>query len=167
MAKGNQITSGIERKVYSLTCDLLDERTETNRSTLSGDELKDPFAGVESAKNLTINLVLVYVQSKDFELKRTKKSQLEKSISKVLKLIREDEENELHNNSPLEKDIDTASDTEGPDPSGSNLIEYKDPNLSNKSVTSMWNFDDKENEQNQDSDGTSMNEKQKIQQRAL
>lgn len=161
MAKGNQITSGIERKVYSLTCDLLDERTETNRSTLSGDELKDPFAGVESAKNLTINLVLVYVQSKDFELKRTKKSQLEKSISKVLKLIREDEENELHNNSPLEKDIDTASDTEGPDPSGSNLIEYKDPNLSNKSVTSMWNFDDKENEQNQDSDGTSMKRKAK------
>ncbi|CAL1211783.1 ATPase associated with various cellular activities (AAA) family protein [Candida parapsilosis] len=161
MAKGNQITSGIERKVYSLTCDLLDERTETNRSTLSGDELKDPFAGVESAKNLTINSVLVYVQSKDFELKRTKKSQLEKSISKVLKLIREDEENELHNNSPLEKDIDTASDTEGPDPSGSNLIEYKDPNLSNKSVTSMWNFDDKENEQNQDSDGTSMKRKAK------
>lgn len=161
MAKGNQITSGIERKVYSLTCDLLDERTETNRSTLSGDELKDPFAGVESAKNLTINLVLVYVQSKDFELKRTKKSQLEKSISKVLKLIREDEENELHNNSLLEKDIDTASDTEGPDPSGSNLIEYKDPNLSNKSVTSMWNFDDKENEQNQDSDGTSMKRKAK------
>lgn len=161
MAKGNQITSGIERKVYSLTCDLLDERTETNRSALSGDELKDPFAGVESAKNLTINLVLVYVQSKDFELKRTKKSQLEKSISKVLKLIREDEENELHNNSPLEKDIDTASDTEGPDPSGSNLIEYKDPNLSNKSVTSMWNFDDKENEQNQDSDGTSMKRKAK------
>lgn len=161
MAKGNQITSGIERKVYSLTCDLLDERTETNRSTLSGDELKDPFAGVESAKNLTINLVLVYVQSKDFELKRTKKSQLEKSISKVLKLIREDEENELHNNSPLEKDIDTTSDTEGPDPSGSNLIEYKDPNLSNKSVTSMWNFDDKENEQNQDSDGTSMKRKAK------
>ena len=151
MGKGTQITGGIEQKIYNLACDFLDERTEKNRKTLSEDELKDPFAGVESAKNLTISQVLIYIQLRDFELKRTKKAQLEKSISKVLKLIREDEENELNSNE-LEKDLDTASEAEAVDATGSNLMEFKDPNLTNKAVTSLWNFDDKDNEQNLNAD---------------
>ncbi|CCG22014.1 Rix7 protein [Candida orthopsilosis Co 90-125] len=161
MAKGSQITGAIEQKVYNLACNLLDERTEKNRSTLNVDELQDPFAGVESAKSLTISSVLNYIQSKDFELKRAKKVQLEKSISKVLKLIRDDEENELNNNQ-AEKDIDSASEIEGTDTAGSNLMDFKDPNLANKSVTSMWNFEDKEQDQNPDSeDGSSTKRKAK------
>ncbi|KAI5963350.1 RIX7 [Candida theae] len=153
MGSGSQITGTIDRKIYNLTYDLLDERTERNRNALNVNELQDPFAGVESAKNLTISQVLTYVQSKNFELKRTKKAQLEKSISKVLKLIREDEESELTNNQS-EKEIESASETEATETAGPNLMEFKDPNLSNKSVTSLWNFDDREEDQNLNTDGT-------------
>ncbi|KAI3404152.2 RIX7 [Candida oxycetoniae] len=137
----NPITGPIDKKVYNFVIELLDEISEERRKTLSSDELQDPFAGIESAKNLTISQVLAYVQAKDVVLKRTKKAQLEKSVARMLRIVREDEANEL--NKTLQDMSPKESESEEEEGNlESNLMEVKDTNSTNKSVVSLWNFDE-------------------------
>ncbi|CAK9441637.1 uncharacterized protein LODBEIA_P55050 [Lodderomyces beijingensis] len=141
MAKDNPITGPIDRKVYNLVHDLLDEISATNRKSLTAEEQQDPFAGQESANNLTISQVLSYTQLKDHTLKRTKKLQLEKSIAKVLRVVREDEDGELSKASQPVSVNESESECDS-----NNLMEVKDTNATNKAVVSLWNFDREENE---------------------
>ncbi|KAI5956298.1 RIX7 [Candida jiufengensis] len=142
MAKDKVITGPIEQKILSLVSELIEERTNYNQKQLNEFQEENAF-GVGSASDLTTSKVLSYVQSRDFTLKRTKKVQLEKSIAKVLRVLREEEAE--HQANSIEANTDEFPDSESEDFNDldHNLMELRDPNTTNKSVTSMWNFENK------------------------
>ncbi|EGW32138.1 uncharacterized protein SPAPADRAFT_71630 [Spathaspora passalidarum NRRL Y-27907] len=144
MAKSSVVSGPIDQKIYNLIHDLLDEKTAENKEKLSGDAVQDPFTYMESANNLTITQVLSYVQSKDFQLKRMKKNQLEKTISTILKIVRDDEQEELGLGPPGEEV--SGQESEADAETAHELMEVKDSNSLNKSVVAMWNAESKDGE---------------------
>ncbi|KAL6451679.1 RIX7 Ribosome biogenesis ATPase RIX7 [Candida maltosa Xu316] len=159
MAKGKIITGSVDQKIYNLIHDLLEEQTQENKRDLEESDNQDPFAYIASSNNLTISQVLTYVQMKDFQLKRMKKNNLEKSISTCLKLIRQDEAEELGRlnlESGLESENDDNEEEED------NLMEVKDSNELNKSVVSLWNSTEQDsNKANGGEEDTSKGTKRK------
>ncbi|KAI5964374.1 RIX7 [Candida pseudojiufengensis] len=153
MARDRLISGPIEQKILNLINELIDERTRINRKELSESEAEDPTAGIESASNLTTSSILSYVQSRDFMLKRTKRIQLEKSIAKILRILRENEAAE-YKSTLVESNTDDLQDSECDENEdiNNNIIAFKDPNATNKSVTSMWNFENKEDEADGETD---------------
>ncbi|RCK60440.1 Ribosome biogenesis ATPase RIX7 [Candida viswanathii] len=145
MTKKKIITGSVDQKIYNLIHDLLEEQTEANKSALDDPENSDPFSYIASSNNLTISQILAYVQTKDFQLKRMKRNNLEKSIASSLRLIRQDEAEELgkagnpnNDNSDLEDDNDEGNHDDA------RLMEVKDLNELNKSVVSLWNLGEAE-----------------------
>ncbi|RLV95161.1 Ribosome biogenesis ATPase RIX7 [Spathaspora sp. JA1] len=155
MAK-SVVSGPIDQKIYNLIHDLLDEKTAENKQKLEGeDETQDPFACMESANNLTTSQVLTYVQLKDFQLRRMKRNQLEKTISTILKIVRDDEEEEFGpktvETSGQDSEVDVETDRE--------LMEVKDSNSLNKSVVALWNTESKDGETDKETTDVKDNKK--------
>lgn len=157
MSKKKIITGSMDQKIYNLIHDLLEEQTEENKNALEDPENADPFSYIASSNSLTISQVLAYVQMKDFQLKRMKRNNLEKSIANSLRLIRQDEAEELGKIGPgsdggsnLENDIDEEDNDEG------RLMDVKDLNELNKSVVALWNLEDNQTVDSKDGDDHQM-----------
>lgn len=157
MSKKKIITGSMDQKIYNLIHDLLEEQTEENKNALEDPENADPFSYIASSNSLTISQVLAYVQMKDFQLKRMKRNNLEKSIANSLRLIRQDEAEELgkigsgsDGGSNLENDIDEEDNDEG------RLMDVKDLNELNKSVVALWNLEDNQTVDSKDGDDHQM-----------
>lgn len=144
MAKGGSIAQSIDQKVYDLIHELLQEQTEQNKRE-NTEENPDLLLHVALARDLRPMEVVTYVQNKDFQLKRMKRTIVEKSVDVVLKLCREDEEEELaeviklKNQHELQKAAEVDSDFEGVN--ANDLMNVKDSNSLNKSLVSMWEND--------------------------
>lgn len=145
MSKKKIITGSVDQKIYNLIHDLLEEQTEENKNALEDPENSDPFSYIASSNNLTISQVLTYVQMKDFQLKRMKRNNLEKSIASSLRLIRQDEAEELGKLDVVNDDnlnIEDDEDEDDNDEDDARLMDVKDLNELNKSVVSLWNLED-------------------------
>lgn len=151
MAKGGSVTQSIDQKIYDLIHELLQERTEKSKKQ-NPDENPDLLLHVALARDLTSSEVVTYVQIRDFQLKRMKRAIVEKSVDVVLKLCRDDEEEELAEVIRMkdEHDLKLAaqadSDFEGVN--ASDLMTVKDSNAMNKSLVSMWENDASKNSEN-------------------
>lgn len=146
MAKS--VTQSIDQKVYDLIHELLSEQTEANKKENS-DEHPDLFLHVALARDLRTADVITYVQTKDLLLKRMKRVLIEKSVDVVLKMCREDEEEELAEVIRLKEEHRREIDSDNDD----NLMEVKDTNSFNKSVVALWEpKEEKEDEKEKDED---------------
>ncbi|GEQ71244.1 hypothetical protein JCM33374_g4925 [Metschnikowia sp. JCM 33374] len=134
------VSQSVDQKVYDLLHDLLQEQTEKNKSEDPLDP--DSLLHIALARDLRPSDLLAYVQARDLSLRRVKRVILEKSVDVVLRMCREDEEEELaevirmREQHALQKAAEADSDFEGVD--GNNLMEVKDTNSLNKSLVSMW-----------------------------
>ncbi|RCK63342.1 Ribosome biogenesis ATPase RIX7 [Candida viswanathii] len=145
MTKKKIITGSVDQKIYNLIHDLLEEQTEANKNALDDPENSDPFSYIASSNNLTISQILAYVQTKDFQLKRMKRNNLEKSIASSLRLIRQDEAEELGKAGHPNNDVsDLEDDNDEGNHDDARLMEVKDLNELNKSVVSLWNLGEAE-----------------------
>ena len=168
MTRDNIVTSAIDQKIYNLVIDYLEEKSLANRKNLSSDELQDPLAGMESANNLTITQTTSIVQQRELSLKRVKKAQLEKSISKVLRIIREDEAEEIGTDeqalSAHHSEVDGNGELEGQEErdgeeNGNNMMVVKDTNSTNKSVVSLWKTPTEDESENNEADNVGLKRK--------
>lgn len=175
MVKKKSGSQSLDQRIYDLIHDLLEQQSSENKKVLEdanndeGDDGEnDPFAHIALAKDLQLSNILVYVQSKDLQMRRMKRAILEKSIDAVLKLIREEEAEELEEvilqreQAKVEESLKNDSEFEGVDEN--NLMEVKDSNALNKSVVSMWsnnseNF--KEQEKSEESDDKKLKKRTK------
>lgn len=141
MAKPGSVSQSINQKIYDLIHELLLEKTEQNRKANPEEDPKLPLH-VALARDLRTSEVVTYVQIRDFQLKRMKKTIVEKAVDEVLKICREDDKIDLaeairmQDEYLLEKAAEVDSDFEGVD--GDNLMTVKDTNSLNKSLVSMW-----------------------------
>ncbi|CAI5759898.1 unnamed protein product [Candida verbasci] len=141
MAKKGIVNDSIDQKIYHLIHQLLELKSEENKKNLTNDDdHQDPFNYIESANNLTISQCITFIQQKDFQLKRLKRNNLEKSVGIVLKLIRDDELLEMgklnNENSVNEEEFDNDNDHD--ENTDNTYMEVKDSNELNKSVVSLW-----------------------------
>lgn len=141
MKKGT-VAASIDQKIYDLIHNLLDQKTEENKKD---HENKEAFETIALARDLTSSEVLHFVQLKDFQLRRMKRNTLEKLIDEVLKVVRDDECEELgdiikqRDELEAEKLQQEAIDSDLDDVDESNMMVVKDTNSLNKSVVSSWN----------------------------
>lgn len=144
MAKSGSVTQSIDQKIYDLIHELLQDQTEKSKKR-NPDENPDLLLHVALARDLTSSEVVVYVQTRDFQLKRMKRAIVEKSVDVVLKLCREDEAEELaevirtKDEHDLKLSAQIDSDFEGVN--ANDLMDVKDSNAMNKSLVSMWGND--------------------------
>lgn len=182
MAKKGSVSASIDQRIYDLIHKLLEDQTEENKQLLlkelhqlqpqetdqnNGEENNkednheelDSFKYMALAKDLKVSELLPYIQKRDFQMRRMKKLALEKSIENVLKIIRDDELEELGDvirqreeaeKFELQQQAELDSDFENLD--GSNMMNVKDSNSLNKSVVSSWNVN------NNNSNGTTGND---------
>lgn len=140
MGKSAGLSQAVDQKVYDLLHDLLQEQTEKNKLESSDDP--DLLLHIALARDIRALELLSYVQSRDLLLRRVKRVLLEKSVDVVLRMCRQDEEEELaeviklKHEHALQKAADQDSDFEGVD--GNNLMDVKDTNSLNKSLVSKW-----------------------------
>ncbi|WBW71739.1 ribosome assembly ATPase Rix7 [Schizosaccharomyces osmophilus] len=115
---GGTLSRDLERKIYDRLCSLRD----TNRHT----EIEEWPVSTRRA--------VQFVQDRDLTLRRLKRPILEKTVEKVLDIMKaEDDES-----SAADQDaVLVESDPE--DLNSSRLMEVKDTNVVNKSITSLWN----------------------------
>lgn len=130
------VSASLDQKIYDLIHRLLEEQTEENKRTHAD---KQAFETIALARDLSTSDVLHYVQLKDFQLRRMKRNSLEKSIDGVLKIVRDDELEEL---SEIIQKRDEVEEFEGVDES--NLMVVKDTNSFNKSLVNSWKTDKEE-----------------------
>lgn len=140
------VTQSLDQKIYDLIHALLDEQTKEKQNSFSDGTELDPFAHMALAKDLRTSEVLEYIQRKDFKLRRMKRVTLEKSIDAVLKVCRDDEQEEFGELMAGSKDEEEMT-VEAAAKIGSdfevdekNLMDVKDSNALNKSVVSLWNM---------------------------
>lgn len=131
MSMSKKKTEPLDQRLYDLIHALLEDQTQVKRAKASED-LDDPLANVALARDLRVADILVFVQTKDFQMRRMKKPALEKSIEAVLKFVRNEEDEEL--GSILAKD--TRREEEETDES--NLMTVPETNSMNKALVSMW-----------------------------
>ncbi|QPG77260.1 Ribosome bioproteinsis ATPase rix7 [Brettanomyces nanus] len=123
--------------LYSLILQLLDERTEQMRKK---GECNGPFS-VALARNLTGLEIFGYAKTHEQSFSRIKEDNLRRSVDRMLKTIMDDEEEEMKN-----MGVDPISLAEQEeDDNGEKLMEVKDTNQANKSITDMWKGTDTEN----------------------
>lgn len=140
MAKGLG-AQAVDQKVYDLVHDLLHERTEQNKADAQSED-PDSLRHIALARDLRPLDVLAYVQNRDLLLRRTKRVVLEKSIEVVLKMCKQDEEDELaevirvRTEYDLKRAAEAESDFEGAD--ANNLMTVESSNALNKSLVAMW-----------------------------
>ncbi|EPY54215.1 AAA family ATPase Rix7 [Schizosaccharomyces cryophilus OY26] len=118
MGRSGGLSRELERKIYDRLCSLRD----TNRQT----ETEEWPVSTRRA--------IQFVQDRDLTLRRLKRPILEKTVEKVLDVMKtEDDES-----SAADQDaVLVESDPE--DLNSSRLMEVKDTNVVNKSITSLWN----------------------------
>lgn len=155
MAKSGSVTQAIDQKVYDLIHDLLQEQTEKSKKK-NPDENPDLLLHLALARDLSSSEVVAYVQTRDFLLKRMKRAIVEKSVDLMLKVCREDEENELaevirmKDEHDLKLSAQADSDFEGVNVN--DLMDVKDTNSMNKSLVSMWGNDASKSDDSKTSD---------------
>lgn len=160
MAKKGSVSASIDQRIYDLIHQLLDEQTSINKAKYAKElqqdlpedaepldlDNMDSFTYIAFAKDLKVSEVLTYIQQKDFPMRRMKRVTLEKSIEDVLKIVRDDELEELgdvmsqreeYELLKLQAQMNMNTDFEGLDES--NMMDVKDSNALNKSVVSSWN----------------------------
>lgn len=153
MAKSGSVTQSIDQKIYDLIHELLQDQTEKSKKR-NPDENPDLLLHVALARDLTSSEVVVYVQTRDFQLKRMKRAIVEKSVDTMLKLCRDDEAEELaevirtKDEHDLKLSAQIDSDFEGVN--ANDLMDVKDSNAMNKSLVSMWGNDASKNSENDD-----------------
>lgn len=130
MVPKKTVAQSIEQKIYNLIHDLLESKSAEKRANLEGDST-DLRSQIASAYDLKVSEVLEYVQLKDFQMRRTKRVQLEKVILDMLKVVTAEEDEDF----PPPEVIDIESEEEARD----DLMEVKDTNYANKGVTALWN----------------------------
>lgn len=144
MAKGGSVTQSIDQKVYDLIHEKLQEQTEENKRA-NPQENPDLLLHVALARDLRSMDVVAYIQEKDLQLKRMKRAILEKSVDVVLKLCRDDEEEELaevikmKNEYELQKAAEVDSDFDGVN--ANDLMDVPNSNSFNKSLVALWEND--------------------------
>lgn len=145
MVKKRTITQSIDQKIYDFIHTLLEEKSSANKKTLSNEESDDPYAYIALAKDLSVSQLIEYIQLKDFQMRRMKRTSLEKAITAVLQVVRDEELEDMADiinsrQAPTESDIDGVDEKD--------LMEVTDSNALNKSVVSLWNtLDDSKTEQ--------------------
>lgn len=164
MAKPGSVAQSIDQKIYDLIHELLQERTEQNKKA-NPEENPELLLHVALARDLRSSEVVSYVQIRDFQLKRMKKAIVEKSVDVVLKLCREDEEEELaevirlKDEHLLQKAAEIDSDFDGVN--GDDLMDVKDSNSLNKSLVSMWGGDSSKGPDSEDKKSDTEDKKSK------
>lgn len=140
MAKKSSSGQSLDQRIYDLIHALLEEQTASNKQELleTSEDAQDPFAHIALARDLQASNVLVYVQTKDLQMRRMKKTILEKSIDAVIKYVREEEEEELADVINQRKLAEAKLESDLEETDESNLVEAKDTNSLNKSVVAMW-----------------------------
>lgn len=145
MVKKRTITQSIDQKIYDFIHTLLEEKSSDNKKLLSTEESDDPYAYIALAKDLTVSHLIEYIQLKDFQMRRMKKNSLEKAITAVLKVVRDEELEDMaeiihSRQAPIDSDFDGVDEKD--------LMEVTDSNALNKSVVSLWNMsEDNKSEQ--------------------
>ncbi|ODQ79625.1 hypothetical protein BABINDRAFT_8526 [Babjeviella inositovora NRRL Y-12698] len=127
----------LENKLYDVIQKLLEQKSEDKQFYLKKTDEEansDPLANIFLAKDLRPSEVLIFAQQKDVSLLRVKKILLEKTIDKVLELVREEEQEEMGSLGITldDSDFDGVNEDE--------LMEVKPTNAFNKSVVSLWNI---------------------------
>lgn len=142
MAKKRPVSHSLDQKIYNLIHELLEEQTKENQKNREDDE-KDPYGHVALARDLRLGEVIAYIQTKDFQMRRTKAAILDKAVENVLQIIRDDEEEELSDVIKLREAAELAQaakvDSDFDDLDEKNLMEVKNDNSLNRSVVSVWN----------------------------
>lgn len=134
MAKGS-VTQSIDQKVYDWIHEMLLEQTEKSKKE-NEHEHPDLFHHVALARDLRSAEVVSYVQIRDLFLKRQKRAVVEKAVDVVLKMCREDEDEEL---ADIIRQKEEYQFQRAQEEDEDNLMEAKDTNELNKSVVSLWN----------------------------
>jgi ribosome biogenesis ATPase len=134
--KSPTVSASLEGKLTNLVYRLLDEQTAANKK--KNPDQEDEFANIALAKNLKAIDALMFAQQKDLSLQRVKKVLLERTLDKVLKEIRTEEQIELQNIVGEEEQAQDDSDFDGVNVD--ELMDVKDNNLLNKSVVGLWNL---------------------------
>lgn len=147
MVKKKSVSQSLDQKIYDLIHSLLEEETAENKKKCGEDE-SDPFEYIALARDLRTGQILEYVQLKDFQMRRMKRTSLEKSIDAVLQEVRNDEADELAD-IIKQKDAKALADAANADSDfenvdEANMMEVKDTNSFNKSVVSLWQTQSKE-----------------------
>lgn len=134
-AKKSQAASNgsLETKLTNLIYRLLDEQTAENKKKNPDEE--DEFANIALAKDLKSIDALIFAQQKDLSLQRVKKVLLERTLDKVLKDIRAEEQLEIQSFTG-DQEMNDDSDFDGVNQD--ELMEVKDNNNLNKSVVELW-----------------------------
>ncbi|EPX74420.1 AAA family ATPase Rix7 [Schizosaccharomyces octosporus yFS286] len=115
---GGSLSRDLERKIYDRLCSIRDPTCHTD---------------IEEWP-ISTRRAVQFVQERDLTLRRLKRPVLEKTVEKVLDIMKaEDDES-----SAADQDaVLVESDPE--DSNSSRLMEVKDTNVVNKSITSLWN----------------------------
>ncbi|OBA21886.1 AAA-domain-containing protein [Metschnikowia bicuspidata var. bicuspidata NRRL YB-4993] len=140
------LSQAVDQKVYDLLHELLQEQTEQNRAGAPG--LPELLLHIALARDLRALDVMLYVQSHDALLRRTKRAVLERSVDVVLRMCRQDEAEELaevirvQHEHAMQRAAELGADPEaelGADPEAeSRLMDVVDSNDLNRLVVAMW-----------------------------
>ena len=76
MVKKKSVSQSLDQKIYDLIHSLLEEETAENKKKCGEDE-SDPFEYIALARDLRTGQILEYVQLKDFQMRRMKRTSLE------------------------------------------------------------------------------------------
>ncbi|EDO15956.1 hypothetical protein Kpol_1044p15 [Vanderwaltozyma polyspora DSM 70294] len=148
-SKKGSLTNTLDNKVNDLIYRLLEEKSlekkrqrdndpDIENDTNNGDD-DEVFLNMFFAKDLDINEIFTYCQTKDLSMLRVKKIILQKTIEKCIKQVI-DEENEEFSSYPAYCNFQEQdpSETEEEILTKKNLMVVKDTNDMNKSITSQW-----------------------------
>lgn len=172
-SKPGLIQRDLDNKVYNHIIQLLDDKTDTLKSSLESailsesNDLNDEFKRNSSskppsspftmalAKDLTYDEIMQYIRLKDKSLGRMKMDILGKSIERSWCDIKEEEAEEMSSLGINQVDndenqTDNNDYKDGEIDSSASLMEVKNLNLANKNIVSMWKTNDTNDETNKE-----------------
>lgn len=144
--KNGSLTNSLENKLTDLIYRLLEEKSlekqrelRNNNGESVPEEEMDLMASTFFAKDLDVGEIFTYVLTKDLSLQRVKKVPLQKTIEKVLKVVVEDELEELQDlPGYVEEEAEVATPLDTAALAEKNLMLAPESNDMNKSITSQW-----------------------------
>lgn len=140
--KKSSLRGSLDGKIENLIYRLLEEKAlEKKRSTAenSTEDDDDSLEAIYFAKDLKVNEIFIYCQSKDVTMLRVKKVVLQKSIERVLQQVIDEEAQEFEA-FPAYKDEQLASLADRDAlMKEQNLMVAPENNDMNKSITEQWN----------------------------
>lgn len=128
--KGDTISDRIDKNVFSLLCEYLENKLGYDSIDGTKEQAKDIL---RELRQILPDDMIKYCQDRERSLQRVKHVVLRDSIKRSITQIREFQQEKMDN----EPETDGLSDFEGVDPS--TLMDVNDTNQLNRSVVNLWN----------------------------